>query len=100
MGKDEGIFKIKPIGKGGQVVIVLAAVSQNFTVGLVHPVIEPVHGLDGHVGVNVHIHRSHAAEASGDVERDIIARATAGHPWPCAIGKLHFAESTLRALGF
>ena len=74
--------------------------SQNFTVGLVDPVIKPVHGLDGHVGVNVHIHRSHAAEASGDVERDIITRATAWHPWPGAIRELHFAEPALRALGF
>lgn len=58
------------------------------------PIVEAVDGFDGHVRIDIHIHRAHPAEAGGDVERDVIAGTPAGHPRPRAVGKLGFAQLT------
>ena len=67
-------------------------------VGAVHPVVKPVNGFNGHVGIDIHVHRPHAAEAGGDVEGDVIARAPTGHPRPGAVSELHFAQLAHRGL--
>ena len=70
----------------------------NPQVGTVHP-ITAVNGFDGHAGVDIHIHHPHPAEAGGDVEGDIIARTSAGHPRLCH-RVLHFTQFAHGGLGF
>ena len=84
----------------GEVVGLEVAVLLDAQVGAVHPIVEAVNGFDGHAGVDIHIHRPHPAEAGGDVEGDIIARTSAWHPRPGAIGKLHFTQFAHGGLGF
>ena len=68
-------------------------------VGAAHPIVEAVNSLDGHAGIDIHIHRPHPAEAGGDVEGDVIARTSAGHPWPGSVRELHLTQLSHGGLG-
>ena len=72
----------------------------NPSVGLVDPAIQSVDGLDGHGRIHLHVHCAHTSEAGGDIQGDVITGTSAGHPGPCAVSKLRFAQATHRRLSF
>ena len=97
--RDRLVFQVKTaaveVERDGlvQVVFVQITIALDAVVPFLHPVIEPGERLDREADIHIFdAEMPQPGEASGDVERDVIVAAAAGHPRPTAVGVLCLGE--------